>query len=316
MTYQPSRRERILIYGGFKAGKSMTYIGIMEFARLTKTDAKFYIIDNDNATEGIGLYPGGTHGNLLGEERGPIELPWVVERSGEDREGVTYGEEYENAIIWKPENFDEYPAINKYIRANVQPNDWVVVDMASNIWETMPDWWIENVYGSNTWDYYANVRAAIERGPEEDGDDSAAKGRSFGGHSGVDWQYIGKMYRKWEKELSTFSKCHFVAYSAETEIQAHHDKTGERRAQFAMAGNFAPKVEKNMPHRVHTILRLSKVHSKNGRDVKERHLTMVGDRDREARWTELTGRSQTLELSEGPKFAFDYLMKVGGWKPA
>lgn len=296
MPWNPSRRERILIYGGAKVGKSTTYISLMKFAKLTKTDAYFHIIDNDNASEAIGLYPGGTYGDLLGD---------LVDEDFEDNMTRL---EYENATIYIPESFDPYNDIADEIRQRAQPQDWIIIDMLSNLWEIMPDWWVGNVYGENTWEYYAQVRAAIEADEEGSGE------RGFGGHSGVDWQYIGKMYRAWEKKITLYAPCHVIAYSAETEIQAHHDKSGERRAQFQITSSFAPKTEKGAIHRFHTIARMQKRLSPDGKTVKERSLTFLGDRDRENVIEEELGRGNTLVLSEGPKFATDYLVKLAGWR--
>lgn len=313
MAFLAPRKERVLIYGPAKAGKSFTYIGLMDFAKKTKTDSHFWIIDNDNATDGMGLFPGGPYSDLLGDEIGELELPWKAERAWGDDEGAALGQEYENATIWVPETFDDYNPIAAHIRKSAKPNDFVIIDMLSNVWEMMPDWWIENVYGDNTWDYYAKVRAQIEN-PELDDDD---KDRSFGGHSGVDWKFIGKVYRKWEKSLTTFSKCHTFVYSSESEIQSFFDKTGEKRAQYAIASGYAPKTEKGLPHRVHSYMRLTRRLGKDGKTTVGRDLTVVGDRGgREEVWKEKYGRSMTMELSEGPKFAWDYLVKVGGWKPA
>ena len=304
MSFTASRRERILIYGGTKVGKSFTYLGLMDFARKTNTDSHFWIIDNDNATEGIGLYPGGSHEGLLGEEMGPLELEWKGEK-----EGSTYGMEYEHATVWIPETFDDYNPIKDHIKKHVKPNDWVVIDMISNIWEIMPDWWIENVYGDNTWEYYASLKKDIHEGDED------AKRNDFGGLSGGAWQYVGKVYRKWEKALTLYSPCHVIAYSSESEILAHHDPSGEQRAQWKKGSGFRPKTEKGAPHRFHTIMRMTRRVGRDGKSVEARELTVVGDRDRMDRWDELTGKSQTIELKEGPKFAYDYLMKIGGWKP-
>lgn len=295
MAWKPSRRERILLYGGAKAGKSTTYISLMKFARLTKTPSYFHIIDNDNAAEAIGLYPGGTYGELLGDV--------VDEDYGENLTRL----EYEHATIYIPEHFDAYNPIADEIKKKATPQDWVVIDMLSNLWEIMPDWWIENVYGQNSWEYYAAVRQAIEA--EEDG----AGERGFGGHSGVDWQFIGKTYRKWEKRLTLYAPCHVIAYGAETEIQPHHDKSGEKRAQYSMVGAHAPKTEKGAVHRFHTIGRVAKKVKPDG-STRERSITFVGDRDREDLISEKLGRGMTLVLSDGPKFYKDYLIDIAGWK--
>lgn len=298
MAWLPTRRERILLFGGAKVGKSFTYIALMYFAKLTRTPSHFFIIDNDNATEAIGLYPGGTHGHLLGEQ------------VGEEFEESITKLEYENATVWIPEKFEVYHPIADEIRKRAQPQDWVSIDMLSNLWEVMPDWWIGNVYGENSWEYYAKVRKAIEADEEGSGD------RGFGGHSGVDWNYIGKEYRRWEKRLTLYAPCHVIAYSSESEILPHHDKSGEKRAQYAITSNHAPKTEKGAVHRFHTIGRVQKRVAPDGKTVKERSITFVGDRDREDVIAEKLGRGSTLTLSDGPKFAQDYLVKLAGWKMA
>lgn len=295
MSWKPSRRERILIYGAPKVGKSFTYIGIMDLAQKTKTDSHFWIIDNDNSTEGIGLYEGGTYGRLLGE---------MIDE--DYSEGIK--REYENATIWIPDDFSQYKGINDEIKKKARREDWIVIDMISNVWTQMPDWWIENVYGDDTWTYYADVRKAIEENEEGAGE------RNFGGQKGVDWQYIGKTYRRWEKALTLQAPCHVIAYAEETEIQARYDKSGEKAAQYRTTSGFAPKTEKGVPHRVHTIARMTRRVGRDGRKVVGRELTVQGDRDRMDKWEELPGL--TLELKEGPKFGFDYLVKIGGWKLA
>ena len=293
MAWKPSRRERILLYGTFKVGKSTAYLGIMELARLTKTDSHFWIIDNDNATDGIGLYPEGSYGHLLGD---------LVKE--DFSQGIQ--REYENATIWIPESFDNYDFINKTIKEKVRPQDWIIVDMVSNVWEGMPDWWIENVYG-DSWSYYADVRKAIES--DEDG----AGERNFGGQKGVDWQYIGKQYRRWEKQITLQTPCHVLLIAGETEIQERYDKSGEKRAQYKATSGFSPKSEKNLPHRVHSVIRVTKNVGRDGK-VASRQMTTVGDRDRMNKWEEFKGN--TIPLNEGAKFGMDYLVKISGWKMA
>lgn len=298
MAWKAARREKILVYGGYKVGKSLAYVGLMHFAQLTRTDSHFYIIDNDNSSEAIGLYEGGTYGELLGDE---------IKRA---KDGSKV--EYENATIWVPRSFDDYGVIANTVEENASPQDWIVLDMASNVWNQMPDWWISRVYGDDPWEYYARTRKAVEDNEE------GAKDRNFGGLSGGAWEYVGKAYRSWERKLTTNGPCHIFVLAAETEIQERYDKSGEQRRKYASTSGFAPKVEKDMPHRVHTVMRMTK--TMGGKSV-ERSLTLMGDRDREGKWAEMAPKTLTIPITnveEGqmPKFAFDYLVKVGGWKLA
>jgi hypothetical protein len=164
-------KELILAYGGPGSGKTTAWMGIADLSLKTKSDAHFWVIDNDNSTIKAITNPTGSFHNLTA-----------------------------NTTIWRPKSFDEYEAINDTILSEAKPNDWVIVDMLSNVWEGMPDWWHQNVFGESPWDYWKSVRKEILSGEKD---------RSFGGDSGVDWQYIGKVYRAWEKALTMNPPCNF-----------------------------------------------------------------------------------------------------------
>lgn len=274
--------ERILGYGGNSAGKTTAWMGIADLSLKTKSPAHFYVIDNDNATARLIENPVGSFHHLKA-----------------------------NTTIWVPKSFDEYEGITEQILNDVTPDDWAVLDMLSNVWEGMPDWWHTNVYGESSWDYWVTTRKEI-LAAAADGDKGHE--RQFGGTAGVDWQYIGKVYRSWEKEFTVNAPCHVFATAAETEIQARFDKTGEQTARYAITGGFAPKVEKGAPHRFHTIMRFRNITEGQGmRKAITRKVTMVKDRDREDIWEEIGGRGLTMELNDGPKFALDYLKRIAGW---
>ncbi len=278
--HQPgSDLERILAYGGANSGKTTAWLGIADMAYKTKSDAHFWVIDNDNATSRVIANPRGSFHHL----------------------------HETNTTIWVPRTFDEYEGINETILSEAQPDDWIIIDMLSNVWEGMPDWWHQNVYGESPWDYWKAVRKeALSEGGE----------KGFGGEkAGVDWQYIGKTYRAWEKPLTIYQPCHVFATSAESEVITMYDKTGENAARYAIANGFQPKTEKGVYHRFHTVLRFRNTVSGQGRKkVYTRKVTMVKDRDREDIWEEELDGGSTLELSEGPKFVSDVMMRMWDWK--
>lgn len=289
MAWKPTRQERILLWAGAGVGKTYAELGIMKFAALTRTDNHFWIIDNDNQMEASGLVEGG-------------EFEDLVERS----------------TVWVPESFDEYDDITNEIKTNAGPQDWIFIDMLSNVYQSLPDWWVENVYGENPHTYWGAVRKEIVEAQQQ-ADMKGERGgheKQFGGTSGVDWQYIGKQYRAWEKRLSIFAPCHVMAVCGEQEIEERYDVSGARRAQFAATNAVAPKGEKDAVHRFHTTMRMQRQVGRDGKTTKARSITVHKDRGRMAKWDEMGGRGRTIELAEGPKFAFDYLIKVGGWKMA
>lgn len=289
MAWKPTRQECILLWAAAGVGKTYAELGIMKFAALTRTDNHFWIIDNDNQMEASGLVEGGEFGEL-------------VDRS----------------TIWVPESFDEYDEITKEIKENAAPQDWIFIDMLSNVYQSMPDWWVENVYGENPHTYWGAVRKEIVEA-QQVADMKGERGgheKQFGGTSGVDWQYIGKQYRAWEKRLSIFAPCHVMAVCGEQEIEERYDPSGARRAQFAATNAVAPKGEKDAVHRFHTTMRMQRQVGRDGRSTKGRTITVHKDRGRMAKWDEVGGRGRTIELAEGARFAWDYLIQVGGWKMA
>lgn len=273
--------ERILAYGDHSAGKTTMWMSIADLALRTKSDSHFYVIDNDNATARLITNPRGSFHHLEA-----------------------------NTTIYRPKGIDDYEGITEQILNDAQDDDWIIPDMLSNVWEEMPDWWHANVFGESSWDYWQKTRREIVEAEAKD----LGHERQFGGDSGVDWQYLGKVYRSWEKSITVNAPCHVFATSAESEIQARYDKTGELQAQYAIASNFSPKTEKGAPRRFHTVMRIVRRVSGQGRNKTfTRKMTMVKDRDREDIWEEKAGRSMTLELSDPPKFGLDYLVKVAGW---
>src|SRR3990172_6601508 len=196
MSWSSNRRERILVWGAKGVGKTYLTIGLMEFARLTRTKSFFWIIDNDNQMSATGLCEGGQFEHLL-----PM------------------------CKIWVPESWDEYGPLTKEIKTNASPEDWISIDMISNTYSQMPDWWIQMAYGQETHGYWATVRKDILDTQREAEDKGTRKGheKQFGGTAGADWQFIGKEYRQWEKQLTIYHPCHVLALAAEQEIEERWD---------------------------------------------------------------------------------------------
>jgi len=91
--------ERILIMGGYKSGKTESWIDI---ARKT-TNAHFYVIDTD------------------------ISLPKMIEDEDQEvQDRITYDQ---------PEDWLELTATLATYRKQLRPQDWLVVDMISTAWE-------------------------------------------------------------------------------------------------------------------------------------------------------------------------------------
>jgi len=170
----------------------------------------------------------------------------------------------------------------------------------------MSDWWISHVFEEDPVAYWVTVRKDIITAKEQGKGDP----REFGGQAGPDWAYITKTYLAWEYPLTIDADCHVLATAAESEIQERYDTTGEQRARFKSTNFMAPRGQKLMVHRFHTVLRMSRTVS-----FKEttREMTKHKDRVPQELWEEIGGRGLTVPLSVGPKFGMDYLKKVAKW---
>lgn len=285
MPFKPpegAARERLLIYGGPKVGKSWLWLQIARMYKRTKTEGRIIVLDNDR-----------TGRRMVGPRSENADLAEYVE-------------------IYEVDDFDEYEEVTAQAMSDLYPEDWVVVDMASNVWDKLPEWWMRNVYGDSSANYWTQVRREILAAEAE----HKGHEKQFGGTSGVDWQFLKRVYMPWETKITMKAPCHIMMICEETQVQERFDKSGQKRAQFATTSGAMPKGQNSLPHRVDTMLRVTKRVHPSGKGVLSRDLTMAGDRDREHIWEEVTGRGLTLELDPKDKVAFpkEYLQGIAGWK--
>ncbi len=276
-----AERERILLYGAPGAGKTYAWLGIADLSQKTKSSAHFHVIDTDRAA--------------LRNLKGPL---------------AEFGH-LKNVTIYQARNVVEAEEANGKILANVTEDDWIIVDMLSNMWDGMSNWWITRVFDDvdSPADYWASVRQDIRNAKMSE--DKKGDAREFGGQASPDWEYIKKAYLSWELPITIDAPCHVLCTAAEVEIQERYDPTGERRAQYVSTNFMAPRGQKLTEHRFHSVLRITALTS-----FKEtsRELTMHKDRIPEAVWQGFEGRGLTMPLRSGPRFAMDYLRGALQWK--
>lgn len=244
-------RERILAFGGAGTGKTHDWLTIADsYAKAAKEGqamGKFYVIDSD----------------------------FTVERSMEAYPGV------EEVIDYRPTpEWDDYIKAIENFNSRMTRNDWLVIDMASPLWEMAQEYYIERIFKKDMDDFYLQFRETAKKGGAMDG---------F-----KDWSVINKIYKGNVSNHLLRCQGHLFATAAAAPLSGDLDSK-EMKAIYARFG-VKPIGQKHLSHMFHTVL------WKQAPKTEQWTLTTIKDRARESL------------MNEGvTNFVDDYLVKIGGW---
>jgi len=170
--HSPSRsRERILSFGGAGQGKSFDFYTIAELSALTKSEAKFFVIDTD-----VSVW------RMLENDA----LKHLTDGSGNPVDTLIIDDE---VCDWQTLN----AAIDRFQKAMVpERGDWLFLDMMSPAWGWVQSYFTERVFGQGTDEYFLQKRAAMK---------NPAKEKAFEGWT--DWPVINTMYKSFQQRLLT-----------------------------------------------------------------------------------------------------------------
>ena len=211
---QTTRRERILVYGSFKLGKSTCWFDIAEtYYKAGRTDVKFYAIDTD-----FGV------GKLLDEGYQHIEDDGML---------TTYN----------PMDFGELLAASKDIFKKAKKGDWIIIDMLSYPWAEAQEFYIEGVFGSNPEDYFMQMRKEVvaKKGKDK---------RAYGGQEGTDWGFITKVYKRFEFPLTLKTKANVFGVTEEKKLDANRGASTDQIKKHKKVGGMAPVGQKGIGRRL------------------------------------------------------------------
>lgn len=275
-------RERILLYGMEGVGKSLAGLDIAARVRPNRV----HIIDNDNAWDRMLEGP-----TLGGEEVGVCaEYRWKDGSWERDDRWVTDGG---NVIVWHGQGWEANAAALHEVQLDADPDDWLVIDSGSALWDDVSAWFVEQVMGDSKADYFLRVRMQMDA-------DKAALGALDGW---VDWPVINAEYKERVMQTLVTPPCHLLVTCEEAQVSSGQVKgkdieDKETRGLYGTVG-FKPRGQKRIGHNVQSVIRLER--KANG-DYCAR---TVKDRGGREYW-----RGESV-MDRG--FASWYLEDVGGW---
>lgn len=118
-------RERILGMGGFGSGKTTMYLNIAKWSQETGSDARFYVIDSDNAVRHMLNVPTSQYHGL------------------------------ENIVLTEVSEFPEYIDALDIANTNVRPGlDWICVDFASSAWDAAQEYYVSEIYRTGMSEFF------------------------------------------------------------------------------------------------------------------------------------------------------------------
>jgi hypothetical protein len=237
-------KERLLIYGSEKVGKSTCWFDIANLCHYTRSPSRFYVLDTDF----------GVSATL---ERFP---------------------HLEDRITW--ESPDDWPATKEAstrLLSMTTPDDFFVIDLITAAFTDIKNWWIEKTYGNDVDEYYAMVRRLQQKAAEEAAKPGEKRRRGtdydFGGIPGPAWDFITKGYLSWELPLTKRTRCHVIAVAEEQQL-SNRGEIDKEDSIYQKYG-FKPAGQKRLGGRFHTIVRVKRVQGMVNATVVE---------DRRGRW--------------------------------
>lgn len=246
-------RERILGMGGPGSGKTHSWFQIL---KNTPDTVNFYVLDTDQTVERF----------LDSDEFGHL----------------AHRVEYVEPMSW-PEYVE---TLQHWVKNEMDRDDWLVVDMISQAWDEVQEYFTQEIFGDDIGSYFMKIRKEME------GAGKKTLGSGFDGWK--DWTVINKLYRVFANTIKRAPGHVYIATPADK-----MDFDNEQSENLKLYGHvgYKPRGQKHTGHAAQTILMFHR--SNNG----EFRMTTVKDRQRE-----------DLKAESNRNFAIKYLKNVAGWE--
>jgi len=178
--------ERIGVTGVTGSGKSYQWLKMAEL--LLPTGSIFRCLDTDNSIDYM-LQTQFPH--LLPENKGNVYVLSVFDWPN-----------YKLGVEWlrrkptaKPKLEELRPDLLADFAKPLKPNDWTVVDMADNAWDTVQRYFVSEVFGEDMGDYFLQIRKELYAGTRKAKSGGSPVAEGLDGWK--DWSVINKLYSDW-----------------------------------------------------------------------------------------------------------------------
>ena len=215
---QTTRREKILIYGSYKIGKSSQWLDILQASYEARLGNHFFLVDTDRA------------------------YSKMMEEMHVDYEAEGY------VTLYEPDDFSELMDASREIRGNAGKGDWVILDMLNYPWEEAQYYYTEKVFGEEPDNYFLAMRQQVVASGGKDA-------RSFGGFEGNDWNFITKVYKQFETPLTMRGDWNVFGVTEQRKMDARDDDP-EKAKQYKGVQGHIPVGQKGIGHRFDTVFHM------------------------------------------------------------
>ena len=197
-------QERILVYGSAGSGKTTAWLSLAR----KFPESTFHCIDTDASI---------------------------------DRMLQTEFRDLKNVKVYPARSWEKCKLALSFIKREVKPNDWLVVDMLDSVWDFVQGYFTEQIFNKEIDTYFLEVR-------------KKAQGKSTleALEGWTDWVVINKLYQSWINEIMYELPCN-VFVTAKADKLSAKKESQENLDMFSSIG-YKAEGEKRNSYRTHTVL--------------------------------------------------------------
>lgn len=218
------KRERILVFGGPKVGKSDMVMRLAELYEQTNTPGQFYYIDTDGHLDSIEA--DGQYADLA------------------------------NIIPYEVYGWERLFDAGKEIESKAGEGDWIVLDMAHRAAEWVEEWYLKCKYGTdNLAAKYAELKW---EGQESDGSVKESKG--FGDNPLIgqrDYKPMNAAYNSFFNPLALESRAHIICLTEKAGVYKGPGADAEKIRTYDKIGG-KPKGHNSIDYNLSTLMHIEK----------------------------------------------------------